>query len=209
MIGYLKGTVAGVVKNTGNRVFLSLEVNQVGYDLQIVPRMVQQLPAIGESVQVFTHLQVREDQMVLYGFSSYAERDLFRQLIGVSGIGSQLAIALLDTLEMSELVQAIVRENTRLLAKAPGVGKKTAERICLELRTKLAEWRKQVGLSPSVAAGLKPAVQEDVEMTLLALGYTSSEVMQALSALSEQADASTEMPVEEWIRRAIASLSEP
>jgi Holliday junction DNA helicase RuvA len=198
-----------VVKNTGNRVFLSLEVNQVGYDLQIVPRMVQQLPAIGESVQVFTHLQVREDQMVLYGFSTHAERDLFRQLIGVSGIGSQLAIALLDTLEMSELVQAIVRENTRLLAKAPGVGKKTAERICLELRTKLAEWRKQVGLSPSVGAGLKPAVQEDVEMTLLALGYTSSEVMQALSALSEQADASAEMPVEEWIRRAIASLSEP
>lgn len=209
MIGYLKGKVAGVVKNTGNRVFLSLEVNQVGYDLQIVPRMVQQLPAIGESVQVFTHLQVREDQMVLYGFSTHAERDLFRQLIGVSGIGSQLAIALLDTLEMSELVQAIVRENTRLLAKAPGVGKKTAERICLELRTKLAEWRKQVGLSPSVGAGLKPAVQEDVEMTLLALGYTSSEVMQALSALSEQADASAEMPVEEWIRRAIASLSQP
>jgi Holliday junction DNA helicase RuvA len=160
-------------------------------------------------VQVFTHLQVREDQMVLYGFSTHAERDLFRQLIGVSGIGSQLAIALLDTLEMSELVQAIVRENTRLLAKAPGVGKKTAERICLELRTKLAEWRKQVGLSPSVGAGLKPAVQEDVEMTLLALGYTSSEVMQALSALSEQADASAEMPVEEWIRRAIASLSQP
>lgn len=208
MIGYLKGTVAGVHKNTGNRVFLSLEVNQIGYDLQIAPRMVQQLPAIGESVQVFTHLQVRDDRLVLYGFASRAERDLFRQLTAVSGIGTQLAIALLDTLDISDLVQAIVTSNTTVLAKAPGVGKKTAERIALELRTKLSEWRKQAGLTPSLAAGLKPALQEDVEMTLLALGYTTDEVMEALSALSQDAELSNETPVEEWIRRAIAWLSQ-
>ncbi|MGB3187876.1 MAG: Holliday junction branch migration protein RuvA, partial [Limnoraphis sp.] len=136
MIGYLKGTVVAIQKNNSNRVILLLETNNIGYEVQIVPRMIAQLPTMGESIQVFTHLQVREDQMVLYGFSSFAERDLFRQLVSVSGIGTQLAIALLNTLELTELVQAIVGENTKVLAKTPGVGTKTAQRIALELKTK-------------------------------------------------------------------------
>ncbi|MCT7961338.1 Holliday junction branch migration protein RuvA [Laspinema sp. D1] len=207
MIGYLKGTVAGVQKNTGNRVFLTLEVNGVGYDLQISPRTIRQLPAVGETLQMFTHLQVREDQMVLYGFGSHAERELFRQLIAVSGIGTQLAIALLDTLDLNELVQAIVTSNTAILAKAPGVGKKTAERIALELRTKLAEWRKQSGVSATPAMGIKPALQEDVEMTLLAIGYSSTEVMESLGAIAQSGQLSNEDPVEEWIRQAIGWLA--
>jgi Holliday junction DNA helicase RuvA len=156
---------------------------------------------------MFTHLQVREDQMVLYGFGSHAERELFRQLIAVSGIGTQLAIALLDTLELNELVQAIVTSNTAILAKAPGVGKKTAERISLELRTKLAEWRKQSGVSATPAMGIKPALQEDVEMTLLAIGYSSSEVMESLEAIAQTGQLSNEDPVEDWIRQAIAWLA--
>ena len=151
MIGYLKGTVATIQKNN-NRVTLTLEVNQVGYDLQIVPRMLQQLPSIGEETQVFTHLNLREDQVTLFGFSSGSERDLFRQLVSVSGVGPQLALALLDTLGIQDLVQAIVIGNSRVLSKTPGVGAKTAERIALELKTKLAEWRLQAGVITAPSA---------------------------------------------------------
>jgi Holliday junction DNA helicase RuvA len=120
MISYLKGTVASIQKSTGNRVTLILEVNQVGYELQIPRRLTQELPMDSkEPVQVFTHLQIREEQQVLYGFASAAERDLFRQLVSVSGIGAQLAIALIDTLGLPNLVQAIVTGNIRAYPKLP------------------------------------------------------------------------------------------
>ncbi len=207
MIGYLKGTVASIQK-AGNRVILTLEVNQVGYDVQIVPRLVMQLPTVGETMQVFTHLQIREEVVTLFGFGAAAERDLFRQLVSVSGIGPQLAVALLDTLGLQDLVQAIVSGNTRALSKTPGVGGKTAERISLELRTKLAEWRQQAGILTAPAAGPAIALQEDVEMTLLALGYTNSEISQALQAVGTNTTLSKRDDAEEWIRAAIAWLSQ-
>ncbi len=206
MINYLKGKVADVHKGNSSRVTLILEVNQVGYELQILPRLTQRLQP-GEDVQVFTHQQVREDQIVLYGFGTSAERDLFRQLVSVSGIGAQLAIALLDTLELPDLVQAIVGGNTRVLAKTPGVGAKTAERIALELKNKLAEWRQDAGLTTSVPVGVIPAIQEEVEMTLLALGYTGQEVIQALQAVSKDGNMSKNTNAEDWIREAISWLS--
>lgn len=207
MIAYLKGSLVGLHRGSPNRTILTLEVNQVGYDLQVPPRMAQQLPAVGELVQVFTHLQIREDQMVLLGFASAAERDLFRQLVSVTGVGTQLALTLLDTLGLQDLVQAIVTGNTRILVKTPGVGNKTAERVALELKTKLAEWRQQTGLSSQPAAGPPPTVQEDVEITLLALGYTSSEVMQAIQAVGQNTS-SKDTDAEAWIRAAIAWLSQ-
>jgi Holliday junction DNA helicase RuvA len=208
MIGYLKGTVAGIQKLSSSRVILSLDVNQVGYDLQIAPRLVQQIPAVGEPLQVFTHLQVREDQWILFGFDSIAERDLFRQLVSVSGIGPQLALALLDKLGLQDLVQAIVSGNTRALSRTPGVGAKTAERIALELKTKLAEWRQQSGLSSLPSAGPTAEIQEDVELTLLALGYTSDEIMQALQAVGQNSSLAKNSEPEAWIRQAIAWLSQ-
>lgn len=209
MISFLKGTVANIQKSTGNRVTLILEVNQIGYELQIPRRLSQELQAAGEIVQVFTHLQTREDQQVLYGFSSAAERDLFRQLISVSGIGAQLAIALIDTLGLPNLVQAIVTGNIRALAKTPGVGNKTAERIALELKTKLAEWRQLSGVAtPASSTGPSPGILEDVEMTLLALGYENSEIAQALDAVSQDALVAKSTNPEEWIRSAIAWLSQ-
>ncbi|MBV9385476.1 MAG: Holliday junction branch migration protein RuvA [Chroococcidiopsidaceae cyanobacterium CP_BM_ER_R8_30] len=203
MISYLKGTIAGVVKGSGNRVILTLEVNSCGYDLQIPARLAQQLPATGEGIQVFTHLQIREEQPVLYGFGSVAERNLFRQLLNVSGIGAQLAIALLDTLELPDLVQAIVTANTQLLIQTPGVGGKTAERICLELRNKLADWH--LPTAP-LTSGPPPAILEDVQMTLLALGYTASEVSQALQAVSQNAGLAKSANSEDWIRQTITWL---
>ncbi|MGB7443495.1 MAG: Holliday junction branch migration protein RuvA [Coleofasciculaceae cyanobacterium] len=210
MISYLKGTVASVQKSTGTRATLIVEVNQIGYELQIPKRLSEELQReIGESVQVFAHLQIREDQQVLYGFASAAERDLFRQLVSVSGIGSQLAIALIDTLGLPNLVQAIVTGNIRTLCKTPGVGSKTAERIALELKTKLAEWRQVAGVeSLASATGPAPAIIEDVEMTLLALGYENKEIAQALDAISQDSQVAKSKNAEEWIKNAITWLSQ-
>ncbi len=180
----------------------------MGYDVQITSRHWQQLPPLGDITQVFTHLNVREDQMTLFGFAASAERDLFRQLISVSGIGPQLAMALLDTLSLQELVSAIVSGNTRLLSRTPGVGSKTAERIALELKTKLSEWRNQVGLSAQPGSGPGFDIQEDVEMTLLALGYSNSEITKALNTVGQSATLSKTADAEEWIRRSIAWLSQ-
>lgn len=208
MISYLKGTVAAIQKS-GSRVILTLEVNSCGYDLQIPARLAQQLPPTGEQVQVFTHLQIREEQPALYGFGSLIERDLFRQLIGVSGIGAALAIALLDTLALPDLVQAIVTGNTQLLIQTPGVGGKTAERISLELKNKLTDWRNSAGLSAAIPTSvpLKPEVLEEVQMALLALGYNASEVAQAIAAVSQNALVAKNAGAEDWIRQAIAWLS--
>ena len=208
MINYLKGKAVEVVRSTTNRVIVIVEVNQIGYEVQIPSRLARQL-ATGESeLQIFTHLQVREDQQILFGFSSAAERDLFRQLISVSGIGTQLAIALIDTLGLTDLVQAIVTTNLRALGKTPGVGKKTAERISLELKTKLAQWRQVSGVTASASATPAAAVLEDVEMTLLALGYTNEEIEQAISTLSQDNQLLKNPNVEDWIKSAIAWLGE-
>lgn len=206
MISYLKGIVAGIQNNNGNRHTLTLEVNGIGYDLQIPARLAQQLPGSGGEVQIFTHYQIREEVPLLYGFGSPGERDLFRHLLSVSGVGAALAIALLDTLELPDLVQAIIAGNTQLLIQSPGVGKKTAERLCLELKSKLVEWRKTAGFFVATG-GPAPSILEEVQMTLLALGYTANEVSHALHVVSEDVGLPKDAYVEEWIKGAIAHLS--
>ncbi len=209
MLNYLKGKVIDIVKTHQNRNILILEVNNIGYEMQITSRFARKLSAENqENKQIFTHLQIKDDRELLYGFTSAAERDLFRQLISVSGIGNQLAIALIDTLGLEDLVGAIVTGNIRILSKTPGVGQKTAERIALELKTKLAQWRLEAGvnLSPTTATPQQEIV-EDIEMTLLALGYTKDEIEQAISVLSQDNQLLKNPNVEEWIRSAIAYLS--
>lgn len=208
MIGYLKGQLVALHRSTSHRSAITLDVNQVGYDIMVSSRLLQQLPNNGEMVQIYTHLQIREDQWNLFGFSSAAERDLFRQLISVSGIGPQLGLALMDTFSLPDLVQAIVSGNTKLLAKTPGVGAKTAERIALELKSKLTEWREQSGIITTPLSGPIAKVQEDVELTLLALGYSQREVMDALSAVGQNTALSKTENAEDWIREAIAWLSQ-
>lgn len=205
MISYLKGTVVALQKQSATRVILTLEVDRVGYELQIVPRLAQHLPPGGETLQVFTEMQIRDDRLILYGFETMAQRDLFRQLVGVSGIGAQLAIALLDTLALPDLVRAIVSGNTQLLCATPGVGKKTAERIALELRAKLAEWLSAQAWEASPV--LSPDIRDDVEMTLLALGYTPEEVVQALGEIARNGDLADNADAEDWIKAALAFLA--
>jgi Holliday junction DNA helicase RuvA len=209
MISYLKGKSNQIQRTSNNRLILILEVNQIAYEIQIPSRLARQLSANEEkSVQIFTHLQIREEQPLLYGFATASERDLFRHLISISGIGAQLAIALIDTLGLEELLEAILTNNSRVLCKSPGVGKKTAERIILELQSKLCQWRE--GLSITVAttkAVPTREILEELEMTLLALGYTKEEIDQAISAITQDSQLLKNTQVEEWLRKAIAWLS--
>lgn len=206
MINYLKGIAIEIQTPTSTRTNLILEVNQVGYELQIPQRMIVEVN-IGAEIKVFTHQQIREDSMSLYGFNSAAERDLFRQLIGVSGVGASLAIALLDKLGLADTVNAIVTSNIQRLSTAPGVGKKTAERLALELRTKLGQWRVAAGLSATIPmANLNPGIQAEVEMTLLALGYTDDEIGVALQAIAQDSLISKSSNIEDWLRLAIANM---
>lgn len=207
MLSYLRGQVIGVRSRggRGERPALILDVNQVGYEVQIGPRFAQSLVP-GETVQVFTHLQWRDDQVVLYGFPSQPERDLFRQLLRVNGVGPQLALALLDHLGLADLVQGIVTGNVRLLSQTPGVGSKTAQRLALELKTQLAEWGQGLGVETQ-ASGIPIGIQEDVEMTLAALGYSPSEIARALAALGREPSLTPDTEADHWIRQAIAYLS--
>ena len=208
MISYLKGVLADVQKPGNHKIIVTLDVNQVGYDLQVAARQLADLPPIGETIQLFSHQQIRDDQVVLFGFDKRQERELFRLLIGVSGIGPQMALALLDALGDVELVRAIVAGNTRLISKAPGVGKKTAERVVLELKGKLEDWQEQSDVSLVPAGGPTPSVHEEVEMTLAALGYSQSEIYKALQAVGRQTTLQKSADPENWVREAIAWLSE-
>lgn len=201
MIAYLSGSLAAI--EPGDRSALTLEIGGIGYRIRVPQRWLPQLPPLGDPLQIFTHLAVRETELTLYGFATPSERDLFVELIKVSGVGPSLGLALLNTLSLSELIQAIVSNNTRVLALTPGVGSKTAQRLALELKTKLADWRQQAGI-PAGGGSVDPQIREEVEMALLALGYRPNEVAEALNALSRRSLASSS---DTWIREAIAHLS--
>ncbi|MFS8798144.1 Holliday junction branch migration protein RuvA [Synechococcus sp. R60.3] len=202
MIAFLSGHLVAI--EWGERSSLTVEVQGIGYRVKAPGRFLKQLPAVGEPVRVFTHLVVRETELVLYGFGSPAERDLFVELIKVSGVGPALGLALLNTFGLPELIQAVVTENVRLLSLTPGVGHKTAQRLALELKTKLAHWRQGVGVADQPLAGGPPMpIREEVEMALLALGYSTQEIQAALQALPTHP-----RPTEDWLRDAITYLSQ-
>ena len=209
-IGYLKGKIVSIAKNLSNRFILLIEVNDLGYEVQITPRLATELTIDEEKVTIYTHLQIQEDRQILYGFASATERDLFRQLISVSGIGTQLAIALLDTLTVPDLVVAVVSSNIPALTKTPGVGKKTAERIALELKSKLSQWQDVADVKmpiPTDATIPPPAIREELEMTLLALAYTPQEIQQAIAAISQDIQLQKNPNIEDWLRSAISWLT--
>lgn len=207
MIGYLRGTLVEIKVGDPKKSIptITLDIQGIGYEVQVTASSVSKLPAIDETLKLFTYLLVREDRLGLFGFLSISERDLFRELISVSGIGTQMAIALINTLGIEDLVKAIVTSNTRVLSLTPGVGAKTAERIALELKSKLADWRlSQVGTASTFIV----AVQEDLEMTLLALGYSPKEINQALTAIAISPLLINTQDLETWLKVAISWLSQ-
>ena len=177
-----------------------IETGGVGFHIFAPRPVLQEMGAIGSSVQVYTYLHVREDALILYGFSSLEQRAFFETLIGVTGVGPRMALGLLSAAPIDQLHIAIANENTTLLSQVPGIGKKTAARLVLELKGKLDLGK--LGLStPSGPAGGSPAASLNAELQeiLTSLGYSALEAQSAVSALP--ADAPPEL--EERLRLAL------
>lgn len=192
MIGRLTGIL--LEKNPPQ---LLLDVQGVAYEVDVPMSTFYNLPATGEHVTLFTHLVVREDAHLLYGFGSESERRAFRQLLKVNGIGAKIALSVLSGLSVAELVQAISLQEAGRLTRIPGIGKKTAERLLLELRDKLP---KSGAISAAVAAAV-PDASSDILNALLALGYNEKEALGAMKQLP------AEVAVSDGIRQALKLLS--
>jgi Holliday junction DNA helicase RuvA len=189
MIGRLTGTLAG--KSPPQ---LLIDCHGVGYEVDVPMSSFYNLPALGEPVTLLTHFVVREDAQVLFGFLTHEERATFRELVKISGVGPRTALAVLSGLSVAELAQAITRQESGRLVKVPGIGKKTAERLLLELKGKLA---------PDLATPSSPAsdAQADIVQALMALGYNERDAAAALKALP------AEIGVADGIKQALKSLS--
>jgi len=173
-----------------------LDVQGVAYEVDVPMSTFYNLPAAGERVVLYTHLVVRDDAHLLYGFGSESERRAFRQLVRISGIGARIALAVLSGLSVAELAQAVTLQETGRLTKIPGIGKKTAERLLLELKDKL-------GADLTTAGGVHRAApaMSDALNALLALGYSDKEAVAAVKQLPEG------LAVGEAIRQALKLLA--
>ncbi len=173
-----------------------VDVQGLGYEIDVPMSTFYNLPGLGESITLFTHLVVREDAHLLYGFGSDDERRAFRQLLKISGVGPKLALSVLSGLSVADLAQTVAMQETGRLTKIPGVGKKTAERLVLELRDKLDHVPSVAGSSNTLKAN-----SGDVLNALLALGYNEREAQWALKQIPN------DLTVSESIRQALKQLS--
>ena len=175
MIGRLSGIL--LEKNPPQ---LLLDVQGVGYEVDVPMSTFYNLPAIGERVVLFTHLVVREDAHLLFGFGTDNERRAFRQLVKISGIGARTALSVLSGLSVAELAQAVTLQESGRLTKIPGIGKKTAERLLLELKDKLG-----ADLTTTVGVHRAAPVMSDALHALLSLGYSDKEAVAAVKKLPD------------------------
>jgi Holliday junction DNA helicase RuvA len=188
------GRLSGILAHKAPPVLL-VDIHGVGYEVSVPMSTFFNLPGVGEAVVLLTHFVVREDAQLLYGFLSPAERDTFVELIKISGVGPRTALSILSGLSVAELAQAVTRQDAGRLVKVPGIGKKTAERLLLELKGKLGP-----DLAASPSAALSDA-QADIGQALQALGYNEREAQAALKALPP------EIGVSEGIKLALRALN--
>ncbi len=189
MIGRITGILLEKTPPT-----ICIDVGGVGYEIDVPMSTLYNLPETGAKATVFTHLAVREDAHILFGFSTAQERSTFRALIKVTGIGARTALAVLSGMTADELASAITQQETGRLMRVPGIGKKTAERLLLELRGKL-------GADMGHSVGSLPSGRDDILNALLSLGYSASESQSALKGLPEGVE------VADGIRQALKSLA--
>jgi Holliday junction DNA helicase RuvA len=191
MIGRLSGTL--LAKNPPQ---ILLDVNGVGYDVDVPMSTFYNLPATGQKTVLLTHFAVREDGHFLYGFLTEEERATFRQLLKISGVGARIALAVLSGLSVADLSQAVARQEAGRLVKVPGIGKKTAERLLLELKDKLPT----AGVLGTAAVPADDS-QHDILNALLALGYNEREAGLAMKGIAAG------VSVSDGIRQALKSLA--
>ncbi len=188
--------------------FLLIDVNGVGYEVQAPMTSIYSLPAIGEQVTLYTHFSVSENAQQLFAFKDHTDRLLFRHLIKVSGVGPKLALAILSGIEPPEFVAAVQSGSSATLVKVPGVGKKTAERLVIEMQDRLKDWSgKDVAegdvAAPVIGTSTESEIIAEAESALVALGYKPTEAARAISNVTK------EQPVErseELIRLALRSM---
>jgi Holliday junction DNA helicase RuvA len=198
VIGRLRGTLA-----EKQPPHLILDVNGLGYELEVPMTTLYRLPVVGETVTLHTHLVVREDAQLLYGFYERRERELFRELIRLNGVGPKLALALMSGLDVDELVRCVQAQDTSALVKIPGVGKKTAERLLVELKDRFKAWETTPSLFQLVPNGPQgPApvntAETDAVSALISLGYKPQEASRAVAAIDAKG-----LTSEELIRRSL------
>jgi len=186
---------------------LVVDVQGVGYELQAPMTTFYNLPEVNQKVLLHTHFVVREDAQLLFGFFELRERDLFRFLIKVNGVGPKLALAILSGMEANVFVQCVQDNDANALVRLPGIGKKTAERLLIEMRDRIGDWDSsasgagdEAGVSQSAASNSQ-SFRKEAESALVALGYKASEANRAIAAVKD-ADASTET----LIRAALQSM---
>jgi holliday junction DNA helicase RuvA len=192
MIGKLTGTL--LEKNPPQ---LLIDCHGVGYEVDVPMSTFYNLPAMGDRVSLLTHFVAREDAHILYGFGTAPERDAFRQLIKITGVGPRMALSVLSGMSVADLAQAISRQEVGRLVKVPGIGKKTAERLLLELKGKLG-----ADVGSLAAAGVpRTDAQADIQQALIALGYSDKDAAAALKLLP------AEVGVSDGIKLALKALA--
>ena len=198
MIGFIRGALAE--KGSG---YIIVDVNGVGYEIFVPANSGAYLSGEGSEVMVYTTMMVREDDVSLYGFTRKGELDAFKKLITVSGVGAKAAISILSSFSLEQLQQAIVFEDAKTLTKASGIGKKTAERIVLELKDKFGSEESAAGKQAAGDAleSLGADGRSEAISALIALGYTRGEAAGALAAVKEN-----DLTVEEYIKLALKNL---
>lgn len=189
---------------------LLLDVSGIGYELQMPMNSFFELPDIGQTVTVYTHFSVREDAHTLFGFSTKAERQLFRDLIKANGVGPKMALAILSAMSGQAFVECVLADDTTTLIKIPGVGKKTAERLVVELRDRLKNWQSNAATAVNNGSPLQriegaPALTQnqvdDAIEALIALGYSAAQASKAVKRVQEVGKTS-----EELIKDALKSM---
>ena len=190
MIGKLTGTL--LEKNPPQ---ILLDCHGVGYEVDVPMSTFYNLPGTGEKVALLTHFVVREDAQILYGFATAPEREAFRQLIKISGVGPRTALSVLSGMSVGDLAQAISAQDSGRIIKVPGIGKKTAERLLLELKGKLGADLNLTGGGPT-----QSDVQSDIQQALMALGYSDKDAAAALKPLP------ADVGVSEGIKLALKAL---
>lgn len=203
MYSYIKGELAEIAGED----WIVVEANQIGYNIRVPAQMLDYLPDIGSQVKIYTYLYVREDACMLYGFLTRDDLQVFKLLLGVSGIGPKGALAILSVLSTDDLRFAVLGEDAKAIAKAPGVGSKTAQRLIIELKDKLSledafEQKLAKSEMQPVRSELKGKKNEAVE-ALVSLGYSSSEALKALG----QIEITEESSVEDILKTALKQMA--
>jgi Holliday junction DNA helicase RuvA len=201
MIGRIHGTL--IDKQSPD---LLVDVNGVAYEIQAPMTTIYRLPEVGATVTLFTHFVVREDAQLLFGFYDKNERSLFRSLLKVNGVGPKMALAILSGIEAQEFVRCVAESDITSLTRIPGVGKKTAERLLVEMRDRLKEWQHAPtahGTQPTKVISPQNQMIADAESALVALGYKPAEATKAITAVLEQHGTSSETLIRAALKRMV------